>query len=201
MAYHVTVMSWALGTDFRQIAVLLVHRLCRGPWQRLCRGLGFGLLWLPVSACNVSPDLSMSGQACEQRDCEKRGVYLSAPIAAPIAELPTLFLEVCKNGACVVSQMSPLPDGTGWSCDALGPIASRCRVTPSGPGPGGSPQLELHVTGRDGDFIDGDHFTITLGAQGAPPRLAVDKSVNPYETALPNGPLCPLRCRYAVLSI
>jgi hypothetical protein len=150
------------------------------------------------SACNISPDLSMSGQPCGSLACEKSGVLVTATLAATRAELIALEVEVCKNDACVRSQPTAAADGS-FACDAFGPIATTCRMTPLEPGP--TSRLVLTLPGRDSDFVDGDHYVIRVGRPSAAPLFTVDRIVSPYETTRPNGPLCEPRCRFVELSI
>lgn len=168
-------MSSTMGTDFRRIAGIFV----------LCT----------VSACNVSPSLSMSGQPCSFEPCPQIGVYLDTTIAATRAELAmaSLELEIVKNGAAVRVTPTLSPDGTRFTCDTIGPLPATCHLTPIDPGQN-SWHLALHITGLDSDFVDGDRYAVTLGA------LSVADTIKSYQTSRPGSEHCELQCRFAVLS-
>lgn len=175
-------MSSTMGTDFRRIASFLV--------------MSAGCL--AISSCNVAPNLSMSGQPCDPTPCPQRGVYLDTIVNASRAELSTLELEIVKNGAHVRVTPTPLEGGTGFGCDVIGPLTATCRLTPIEPGT--TSRLELHITGLDVDFVDGDDYAITVSSPSAPQLLLVEETVRSYQMPRPGSEHCELQCRFYVLS-
>lgn len=143
----------------------------------------------------------MSGQPCSAEPCPQLGVYLDKTFTATRAELPAVELEIVKNGARVRVTPTPSSDGTSFTCDTIGPLPATCRIRPIDPGSGTTWRIELHITGLDSDFVDGDEYAVTLGAANAGALISGAETIRSYRTSRPGSEQCPLQCRFYVLSI
>jgi hypothetical protein len=162
---------------------------------RIARLAGCALLLaspvLVVAACSSQTTCTLVG-------CET-GASWQRTLSVPSAQIPSLQVTVCRNGACDSGGVTQTGDpSTGFACAFGGPLQlqARCGIAVTS---NGAVTLTAYVTVDERAATDGDLYELRVVQPGAGTPVLDAKDTARYTTSQPNGPACAPTCKEATL--